>query len=118
MTSQARVTANRENARRRTGPRTVAGKQSSSRNAFRHGLEAIHVHDPVTHEKIGRRAALLCGGDVGPTEEEFATTIAECQVTLSQVRAARICAIERIRTTNDSLRAALQVLLSTERYET
>ena len=36
--SPARVAANRRNAKRSTGPRTVAGKQRASRNALKHGL--------------------------------------------------------------------------------
>jgi len=36
--SPARLAANRTNARRSTGPRTIAGKAASSRNATTHGL--------------------------------------------------------------------------------
>jgi hypothetical protein len=36
--SAARVAANRRNAKRSTGPRTVAGKRRASRNAIKHGL--------------------------------------------------------------------------------
>jgi hypothetical protein len=38
MASSAQIAANRENAKKSTGARTEAGKQASSRNAFRHGL--------------------------------------------------------------------------------
>ena len=38
MSSPARVKANRLNAQRSTGPRTVAGKAKSSLNATKHGL--------------------------------------------------------------------------------
>ena len=38
MTSPAKIQANRRNALRSTGPRTVAGKTVSSKNAMRHGL--------------------------------------------------------------------------------
>ena len=38
-----KITANRANARRATGPRTAAGKQRSSANATRHGLLARRV---------------------------------------------------------------------------
>ncbi len=38
MTTPAKVNANRRNARRSTGPRTLVGKARSSKNACRHGL--------------------------------------------------------------------------------
>ena len=43
MTSLRQLEANRENARRGTGPRTEEGKQVSRRNALRHGLTAETV---------------------------------------------------------------------------
>jgi hypothetical protein len=39
-TSQKRIEANRRNARKSTGPRTVEGKSIVRRNALRHGLAA------------------------------------------------------------------------------
>lgn len=44
MTSFKRVAANRRNASRSTGPRTVAGKAVSSTNALKHGLTADRRH--------------------------------------------------------------------------
>jgi hypothetical protein len=38
--SEARIKANRENARKSTGPRTAEGKDASSRNRLLHGLRA------------------------------------------------------------------------------
>ena len=40
MTSYRQIEANRRNALKSTGPRTAAGKQTSRRNAVRHGLTA------------------------------------------------------------------------------
>jgi len=38
MATEKQIAANRANARLSTGPRTIAGKQRASRNAYRHGL--------------------------------------------------------------------------------
>ena len=43
MSSEARIEANRENAKKSTGPRTQEGKDNSRRNALRHGLAAEHI---------------------------------------------------------------------------
>ena len=43
MTSRAQKEANRENAKRSSGPRTAEGKQRSARNATKHGLTAQQV---------------------------------------------------------------------------
>ena len=40
MATQKQIEANRENARKSTGPRTEAGKAASSANALKHGLTA------------------------------------------------------------------------------
>jgi hypothetical protein len=46
MASPAQILANRENARRSSGPKTDTGKQSSSRNATRHGLTSTQIVIP------------------------------------------------------------------------
>src|SRR5207302_1115231 len=99
MTSERRITANRAYACKSTGPRTPAGKSKSSHNAFRHGLETTHILDPLTQEKVKRLAAMICGDGADPIEQELATRIAECQLMISRVRAARIQAVERLRVT-------------------
>jgi hypothetical protein len=43
MATEAQINANRKNATRSTGPKTPAGKKSSSRNALRHGLLAREI---------------------------------------------------------------------------
>ena len=47
-TSPARLAANRLNARKSTGPRTVEGKQRSAQNARTHGLTALTLPDSAS----------------------------------------------------------------------
>jgi hypothetical protein len=44
MASERQIAANRRNAQKSTGPRSVAGKERASRNAYRHGF-AAGVHE-------------------------------------------------------------------------
>ena len=43
MATDKQIAANRENAKKSTGPRTEPGKRRSRRNAYRHGLTAESV---------------------------------------------------------------------------
>jgi hypothetical protein len=53
MTSAKQIQANRQNAQSSTGPKTEAGKQISSRNAFQHGLSSkFYVMDGEDPERI------------------------------------------------------------------
>jgi len=56
--SRQQLAANRRNAKKSSGPRTAAGRQTVSRNAVKHGLAgrfALLSHeDPAVHEAFGR----------------------------------------------------------------
>ncbi len=56
MTSPARIAANRQNALRSTGPRSLEGKARSSLNAVRHGLRSrrplLLDEDPTEYEAL------------------------------------------------------------------
>ncbi len=43
MATQAKITANRRNAQKSTGPRTTNGKAVASQNSVKHGLSAANV---------------------------------------------------------------------------
>src|SRR4051812_18663499 len=85
MATEKQIAANHANAKRSTGPRTLAGKQRSAQNAYRHGLSGPLPHDPTTKgvtDKIARAVAL--DGD-GPGVEEFL----RAQLELLRIRAVR-----------------------------
>jgi hypothetical protein len=91
MATEAQITANRRNSRRSTGPRTAAGKATSSANATSHGLtaERVVIFDelPAEFEAFrDRMLAALAPADV--VEELFAARIILCSWRLR--RAARI----------------------------
>ena len=47
MTSLRQIEANRRNAQKSTGPKTVSGKERASQNAIRHGLTAETIITPL-----------------------------------------------------------------------
>jgi hypothetical protein len=46
-TSEARIQANRQNAGRSTGPKTVEGKERSRQNAWKHGMAGQGIVQPL-----------------------------------------------------------------------
>jgi hypothetical protein len=55
MPSDRKITANRNNAKKSTGPRSVAGREA----ARRHGLAVAVGGDPAFHEDIEKVAKAL-----------------------------------------------------------
>ena len=78
MASQAQIDANRQNAKKSTGPKTAAGKRIVSQNALKHGLFA---HEAVIHGEsqadfeLHREALSAEWRPVGPTESMLAERI-------------------------------------------
>lgn len=92
MASPLRVRANRENAKRSTGPRTEAGKGQASLNALRHGL-------------LSPRISLL----YGETPEELAEFHERLYVELAPVGAIEELLTERVISQAWRLRRVLHV---------
>jgi hypothetical protein len=97
MVSARKLAANRQNAKKSTGPRTPRGKSQASRNAIRHGLKGAKFGDAGLGKKVERLAKAICKGNSDPFRFEQAIIIAESQVLLARVRAARSVAIQRLR---------------------
>jgi hypothetical protein len=89
MKLTARVRANRANARRSTGPKTLAGKSAASRNALRHGLAIPVTVDPSLADEVERLARMIAGEGANSSRLEGARRVAEAQIDLLRVRRAR-----------------------------
>jgi hypothetical protein len=97
MASENKIAANRSNARKSTGPKTVGGKARASSNSFRHGFAAGVLPDAKAVKIVERICEMLRDPDTDAFEREQAQIIAECHVLLARVRTARVLAIERMR---------------------
>ena len=66
MTTEKQIAANRENAKKSTGPRTADGKRKSRRNAVRHGLTAETVIDVLEEAADYEALAAAINADFRP----------------------------------------------------
>jgi hypothetical protein len=90
MTSEKQLAANRENALRSTGPKTEAGKQTSSMNALRHGLTGQVDLMPAEDREAQDKFCAAIVADLAPEgalETQFAQSIAEDNWRLNRGRA-------------------------------
>jgi hypothetical protein len=121
MSSDRQIAANRRNAQRSSGPRTAAGKKKVGGNALRHGLAAAVLRDPNIEAQIKRLAEALVREARDATQREQALVIAESEITLLRVRAARIDIFEQvlsgIGTEGVIGKSQLEQLNGLERYE-
>jgi hypothetical protein len=82
MTSQRKIDANKQNAKRSTGPRTESGKLRASRNAVRHGLAAKFGTDEVDIRNIETLAKALAADRPNcPTKAARAAALAQLELT-------------------------------------
>ena len=96
MTSARKIAANRENARRSTGPRTNAGKRRARQNALRHGLAVRLVSRPHITEEVKRLAQAISGENSDAAQLDQAQTVAETELDLRRIRRARAAIMERL----------------------
>jgi hypothetical protein len=84
-----RVSANRQNARRSTGPKSAAGKKRVAQNALRHGLAVSVASLTGFREEVVRLAELIAGVNPTPRCLVLARDIAEAHVDLARIQNAR-----------------------------
>jgi hypothetical protein len=89
--SDARVRANRENAKKSTGATTPEGKKRSSLNATRHGIlsQVIHLPEEEMRSYDGFTARYVASLEpVGAAETELANACSDLQFRLHRLAAA------------------------------
>jgi hypothetical protein len=90
MTSDRKLTSNRNNSRRGRGPRTAAGKTTSSRNALRHGLAISVLNEPAICAEIETLARAIAGNGADNFQLSQARIIATAQLDLLRVHSAKV----------------------------
>jgi hypothetical protein len=116
MASEKQIAANRANAKRSTGPKTLAGKMASSRNAFRHGLSGPVRLDPVTSDKVDAIAHALAGEEPNRDRLTSAADFARAQLGLLRIRAARTELMQNIEPNYNNTQE-LRRIAALDRYE-
>ena len=97
MVSPKQAAANKANARRSTGPLSIAGKSRSRANALKHGLAVPASAMPECAPEILHLARALAGPAADhPAVCQAATQVAEAAIDLMRVRRARIALVERL----------------------
>jgi hypothetical protein len=97
MASERQIAANRRNARKSTGPRSGAGKNRSSRNAYRHGLTLSIGSTAAFAKQLDTLVREIAGDTEDAILLERAGALAQAELDLARVRRAKVALIERAR---------------------
>ncbi|MBV8419676.1 MAG: hypothetical protein JOZ26_06665 [Hyphomicrobiales bacterium] len=95
MASERQIAANRRNARKSTGPRSGAGKNRASRNAYRHGLTLSITSTAAVAKQLDNLVREIAGDSKDAIVLERARAIAHAELDLARVRRAKVALIER-----------------------
>jgi hypothetical protein len=83
-----RIRANRQNAKKSTGPRTAAGKARAARNAETHSLNTPITRSPFLQERVIELTDAIAGPN--PTAQRLE---AAREVAAAQVHVERVCSV-------------------------
>ena len=122
MPSDRQIAANRNNAKKSTGPRSEAGREVSRRNARRHGLAIAIRTDPAFHDDIEKLAKALSLSRGMQNVDERAREAAGAELDLLRIRKIRACLFETLSlvandATSSNLAQVNDKLAKLERYE-
>jgi hypothetical protein len=92
MASEKQILANRANALKSTGPRTVVGREKSSRNSYRHGLSLPITLDTRGEAGMETLAQAIAGATASEDQLRAAKAFAEAQFDLKRIRDTRLAA--------------------------
>jgi len=116
MASEKQIAANRANAQKSTGPKTMAGKLKSSRNAYQHGLSSPLRLDPVTSARADAIARALTGEDANENTLKLSAELAHAQLELERIRSTREDLMAKFGLDQPEIRT-LRRLAALDRYE-
>lgn len=122
MPSDRQIAANRNNAKKSTGPRSDAGRAASRRNARRHGLAIVIGTDPAFQDEIEKLAKTLSLSRGVQHVDERAREAAEAELDLLRIRKVRAWVLETLYfagngATSSNLAEVNDKLAKLERYE-
>ena len=112
VASELQNEANRKNAKKSRGPKTLAGKKKSSRNALRHGLARVWNEEVSGRNRLAHSISTYLGE---PAAAEVAADVARAKEELIRVREARIGMLAELLKSPST--AAVKRLVGLERYE-
>jgi hypothetical protein len=95
MASERQIAANRRNARKSTGPRSGAGKNRASRNAYRHGLTLSRTSTAAYAKQLDKLVREIAGNSKDAIVLERARAVAHAELDLARVRRAKVALIKR-----------------------
>jgi hypothetical protein len=113
VATEKQIAANRANAKRSSGPKTLAGKLKSSRNAFRHGLSSGEKV-PCSPAEMDAIANVLIGRETTDNKFAAAADFAQAQLELLRIRSTRRNLLATIDLSNTS---ELRRFVALDRYE-
>jgi len=86
MATEKQLRANRENAKKSTGPKTAGGRARSSRNALSHGLSLPLKLDAEAAAKAGLIRQMLASEPTELSRGLAAVEVAEAQLDVTHPR--------------------------------